>query len=156
MKKKDTVSCTAYLFYEQNEDGSRKADGIIGIQPTYQTKEAACADVAIPYPATIPLHKAMKFDLWIGFEIPKGYKIIMYPRSSLLTKKGLMQPVSIIDSDYSGQHVYVPFVNITDEPVELAKGERVAQIECVPVYDCVDWARIEHDRNGGFGSTGAK
>ena len=74
----------------------------------------------------------------------------------MLIKKGLIQPVSIIDSDYSGQHVHIPFVNITDEPVELDKGERVAQIECVPAYDCVDWSRIEKERDGGFGSTGAK
>ena len=156
MKKKNIVNCTAYLFYEQNEDGSRKVDGIIGLQPVYQTKKAACADLAMPYPATIPPQSVMKFDLWIGFEIPEGYKIIMYPRSSLLTKKKLVQPVSIIDKDYSGQHIHVPLVNFTNEPIELDKGERIAQIECVPAYDCVDWTRIECDRIGGFGSTGAK
>lgn len=152
--KKRTVTCPCYLFYEEDSNGNKVQNGIIGINPIYSTREAACADVALPYRAIIPAHSAMKLDLWLGFEIPIGYKIIMYPRSSLLIKKGLMQPVSIIDQDYSGQRVHVPLLNITDKEVIIEKGERIAQIECVPTYTCEDWAQSNSARAGGFGSTG--
>lgn len=155
MKTSKTISCPAYLFFEQDEKGNKKQDGVMGINPVYMTKGSACADVAIPYDIVIPAHKAAKFDLWIGFEIPEGYKVIMYPRSSLLVKYSLLQPVSIIDSDYSGQHVHVPFFNPTDTDIKLEKGTRVAQIECVPAYNCEDWEHKNKDRGeGGFGSTG--
>lgn len=153
MQKK--IECPAYLFYETNDDGSKKENGIIGINPIYSTKEAACADVAIPNDVAITGHTALKIDLWVGFMIPKGHKIVMYPRSSLLFKHGLMQPVSIIDSDYSMQHVHVPVYNLTNSTVFLKAGTRIAQIECVPAYDCATWQHSDKVRGeGGFGSTG--
>lgn len=154
---KNTVSCPAYLFYEQNEDGTRNYGGICGINPVYQTKGAACADIALPYSQVLEPGKAYKLDLWIGFEIPKGWKILMYPRSSLLVKYGLISPVSVIDQDYSGQHVHWPVFNVTPKPVVIYKGDRIAQIECVPYYDNEDWGHRNEERGqGGFGSTGVK
>lgn len=150
-----TVSCPAYLFYAQDENGNEIKEGIHGINPVYSTKEAACADVAIPMDVALPPHECTKVDLWVGFEIPKGYKIVMYPRSSLLVKRNIMQPVSVIDQDYSGQHVHVPLYNMGSTTVLLKKGERIAQIECVPAYNCEDWAHSNIQRGeGGFGSTG--
>lgn len=129
-------------------------EGHTGNLPVYKTKLAACADVSIPYDIVIPAKSAVKFDLLIGFNIHDDMKIIMYPRSSLLINKGLVQPTSIIDADYSGKHVHVPFYNPTDHDIVLERGERVAQIECVPRYDCRDWVHETNERTGGFGSTG--
>jgi dUTP pyrophosphatase len=128
-------------------------DGVSGIMPEYQTLLAACADVASPTDEMIPAHKGCRIDLLVSFRIPAGYKILMYPRSSLLIKKGLMQPVSVIDEDYTG-HVHVPVFNMTDEPVHIEAGERIAQIELVPVETWTDLPRKAVERNGGFGSTG--
>ena len=152
--KKTAVSCPAYLFYERDADGHRLPGGIIGIQPEYQTRGAACADLALPYEQQLLPGQAYKLDLWVGFEIPRGWKMIMYPRSSLLVKKGLLSPVSIIDWDYSGQHVHWPVLNVSSNAVTIEKGERIAQIECVPMYENMEWPRKEVDRTGGFGSTG--
>ena len=156
MANKKHVACECYLFYIEEETANGKQRIIPGKKPVYKTAGAACADVAVPYDCIIREHETEKIDLMIGFEIPYGYKIIMYPRSSLLVKKGLMSPVSIIDSDYSGQHVHVVLHNLTNQAVRLQAGERVAQIECVPVVDCDDW---EHECNArdpnGFGGTGA-
>lgn len=157
IKKK--VECLCYLFGDEQETASGKRIVPKGIMPVYKTKGAACADIAVPDKIVIPAGKTAVPDLFIAFEIPSGYKIVMYPRSSLLVKKGLMSPVSIIDSDYSGQHVHVVLHNITDKDVSLEPGERVAQIECVPVYDCTEWHHanaVRADINGGFGSTGEK
>ena len=142
------ISCPAFLMYDDPEN-------ILGVNPVYKTKGAACADIAIPFETKIPPRTAVKIPLKICFEIPKGYKIIMYPRSSLLFSKGLMQPVSIIDSDFSMCEVHAPLYNPTDKEVVLAKHERVAQIECVPSYDCEDWEHQNNERGAsGFGTTG--
>lgn len=127
--------------------------GVTGIMPEYQTLLAACADVASPTDELIPAHEGYRIDLLVSFKIPAGYKILMYPRSSLLIKKGLMQPVSVIDEDYTG-HVHVPVFNMTDSPIHIEAGERIAQIELVPVETCNSWSRKTVERTGGFGSTG--
>lgn len=148
------VACPAYLFFNGE---TYKTSTVRGINPVYKTTSAACADVSLPEQVVIQPHTCAKVDLYVGFDIPKGYKILMYPRSSLLVKYGILQPVSVIDYDYSCQHVHVPLYNITDKPVTFEKGMRVAQIECVPVYDCPDWNHEDTKRdsnNGGFGSTG--
>jgi len=129
-------------------------EGHTGNLPVYKTKLAACADVSLPVDIRIPARSSFKVDLLIGFNIPDDMKIMMYPRSSLLVMKGLIQPTSVIDADYSGQHVHVPFYNPTDHEIVLEQGERVAQIECVPRYDCRDLIHETNERTGGFGSTG--
>lgn len=124
-----------------------------GILPVYQTSGSACADVAVPDAVEIKPHTTVKVDLKIKFNCLPGTYVRMYPRSSLLLKHGLILPVSIIDQDYH-DHVHVVLHNLTDEVQKLDAGERVAQIECVPLYDCVTWVHIQQTRNGGFGSTG--
>ena len=132
--------------------------------PRYMTKEAACADVYLPCDVTIPplpkdfsgnpLDHIVKIPLGISFDIPNGHEIIMYPRSSLLVKQGLLAPTSIIDSDYHGI-VHAPVVNVTNKAIELHAGERIAQIECRQITRCSSWPieGSERDQNG-FGGTG--
>lgn len=125
-----------------------------GRVPVYKTKQAACADVYLPEDVTIEPGKVACPGLQLGFEIPAGSKIVMYPRSSLLIKFGIMQPTSIIDADYSGMEVHVPLYNTTDKPVTLKAGDRVAQIEVQPYTRALDWNFESNERTGGFGSTG--
>lgn len=132
--------------------------------PCFMTKGAACADMFLPADITVPpmdISKSLKDNiikvpLDVSFDIPSGFKIVMYPRSSLLIKRGLIQPVSIIDEDYHG-NVHAPLVNITNEPIELKAGERLVQIElqlAMPKGIC-DWDTVESERDqNGFGGTG--
>lgn len=125
-----------------------------GKVPVYKTKQAACADVYLPEDVTIEPGKVACPGLQLGFEIPAGNKIVMYPRSSLLVKFGIIQPTSIIDADYSGMEVHAPLYNATDKPVTLKAGDRVAQIELQPYTRVLDWNFESNERTGGFGSTG--
>ena len=125
-----------------------------GKVPVYKTKQAACADVYLPEDVTIEPGKVACPGLQLGFEIPADCKIVMYPRSSLLVKVGIMQPTSIIDADYSGMEVHVPLYNTTDKPVTLKAGDRVAQIELQKYTRVLDWGFEPTERTGGFGSTG--
>lgn len=125
-----------------------------GKVPVYKTKQAACADVYLPEDVTIEPGKVACPGLQLGFEIPAGNKIVMYPRSSLLVKFGIIQPTSIIDADYSGMEVHAPLYNTTDKPVTLKAGDRVAQIELQEYTRVLDWKFESNERTGGFGSTG--
>lgn len=125
-----------------------------GKVPVYKTKQAACADVYLPEDVTIEPGKVACPGLQLGFEIPAGHKIVMYPRSSLLVKFGIIQPTSIIDADYSGMEIHAPLYNATDKPVTLKAGDRVAQIELQEYSRVLDWNFESNERTGGFGSTG--
>ena len=125
-----------------------------GKVPVYKTKQAACADVYLPEDVTIEPGKVACPGLQLGFEIPAGSKIVMYPRSSLLVKFGIIQPTSIIDADYSGMEIHAPLYNATDKPVTLKAGDRVAQIELQEYSRVLDWNFESNERTGGFGSTG--
>lgn len=125
-----------------------------GKVPVYKTKQAACADVYLPEDVTIEPGKVACPGLQLGFDIPAGNKIVMYPRSSLLVKFGIIQPTSIIDADYSGMEIHAPLYNATDKPVTLKAGDRVAQIELQPYTRVLDWKFESNERTGGFGSTG--
>lgn len=125
-----------------------------GKVPVYKTKQAACADVYLPEDVTIEPGKVACPGLQLGFEIPAGNKIVMYPRSSLLVKFGIIQPTSIIDADYSGMEIHAPLYNATDKPVTLKAGDRVAQIELQEYSRVLNWNFESNERTGGFGSTG--
>lgn len=125
-----------------------------GKVPVYKTKQAACADVCLPEDVTIEPDKVSRPGLQLGFDIPADCKIVMYPRSSLLIKFGIVQPTSIIDADYSGMEIHAPLYNATDKPVTLKAGTRIAQIELQKYSRVLDWDFEPTERTGGFGSTG--
>ena len=74
-------------------------------------------------------------------------------------KKGLLFPHSfgIIDSDYYGNesndgHLFVQCINIKDEPLEIKKGDVIAQV-VFQKYLITDDDIAGEKRTGGFGST---
>lgn len=149
--KQKKVECNTFIYYKTDEKGNRFDEGI---KPVFKTKGAAAADVAIPNDVIIPAHSSAKVDLMIGFEIPEGYCIKMYPRSSLMVNHGLLSPVTIIDWDYRFMHVHWQCYNLTDKDVSLTKGTRVTQIMLVEQSYEGDWERENVVREGGHGSTG--
>lgn len=93
-------------------------------------------------------------------KVPEGYALLILPRSSLPRKKGLVCPhsVGVIDQDYHGpkDEVMVQVQNITDAPVTVERGERIAQGLFVKV-ETAQWNEVDShgaETRGGFGSTG--
>lgn len=93
-------------------------------------------------------------------QVPEEYALLIVPRSSLPRKKGLICPhsIGIIDQDYHGpeDEVMVQVQNITDHPVTVERGERIAQGLFVKV-DRAEWEEVHGhstQTRGGFGSTG--
>lgn len=92
-------------------------------------------------------------------EIPAGFECQVRPRSGLALKKGLtvLNTPGTIDADYRGE-VGVILINLSDQPIKIEDGERIAQLIFAPVVQAaweVTDALTESDRGaGGFGSTG--
>lgn len=67
----------------------------------------------------------------VVIQIPKGYVLLVIPRSSTPKRKGLVMPnsVGVIDPFFSGDNdeIKLIFQNITDTPTVVRKGEKVAQ-----------------------------
>jgi len=94
-------------------------------------------------------------------EVPKGYALLIVPRSSLPRKKALVCPhsIGVIDQDYCGpdDEILVQVQSISESPIIVERGERIAQGIFVKVEQA-EWEEVD-DHNaksrGGFGSTGS-
>lgn len=96
-----------------------------------------------------------------GFKMacPEDMSIHIYARSGLSAKKGLViaGSVGIIDPDYRGE-VYITLHNISDTPLMISHGDRLAQMMLQKInsieFSVGELPAINSNRVGGFGSTG--
>jgi dUTP pyrophosphatase len=95
----------------------------------------------------------------LAFEVPHGYEMQIRPRSGLSLRQGIVAVFGTIDADYRGE-VSVTLVNMSDEMVTIAPGDRIAQAVLAPVVRArlVPVAELSETERGegGFGSTGTK
>lgn len=127
--------------------------------PSYQTKGAAALDCSARENVNIAPRSIAYVPLNVCLKPPKGHFVVMAARSSL-HKRGLMlaNGIAIGDEDYcgNGDEYKAAVYNFTDQPVTVAKGDRVTQIIFRP-YDKIEWEEVDDlgasDR-GGFGTTG--
>jgi dUTP pyrophosphatase len=91
--------------------------------------------------------------------VPHGYEMQIRPRSGLSLRQGIVAVFGTIDADYRGE-VSVTLVNMSDEMVTIAPGDRIAQAVLAPVVRArlVPVAELSETERGegGFGSTGTK
>lgn len=88
-----------------------------------------------------------------------GMAMLVFPRSSLPLKHGLILPNApgLIDADYS-EEIGIIVHNLRDAEVQLDAGTRIAQVVFVRVEFPTVTMGEDHDASrarGGFGSTGA-
>jgi len=92
-------------------------------------------------------------------ELPEGIECQVRPRSGLAVRHGISLPNTpgTIDPDYRGE-VKVPLINLGKMSVEVARGERIAQLVFArfeaPVVLEADALGDTARGSGGFGSTG--
>ncbi|HCC83399.1 TPA: dUTP diphosphatase [Candidatus Uhrbacteria bacterium] len=131
------------------------------LTPAFQTPGAAGFDLALVEDLTIPPRSFSKTSTGLIIQVPTGYFLLITSRSSNSLKKGiaLANGVGIIDSDYCGPNDIIGLIieNITDLPVSLKAGDRVAQGLILPV-PAITFTELTGDittsDRGGFGSTG--
>ena len=121
------------------------------------TEPARTIDDA-PARILLPAHTMALIPLGFKARLPNGYEAQIRPRSGGAFKKGLGIPNApgTVDSDFPDEWRVI-VRNMTDAPVEIAHGERIAQMvlhryEVLPFVEGM--VGVTTERVGGFGSTG--
>lgn len=128
--------------------------------PVYQTTGAAAFDLTTRETTVIAPRAIGLVPSNVIVKVPDGYALLILPRSSLPRKKGLICPHSLglIDQDYHGpkDEIFVQVQNITDAPITVERGERIAQGLFVAIGKA-NWQEVDDhgaQTRGGFGTTG--
>ncbi len=94
-----------------------------------------------------------------ALEIPEGFEGQVRPRSGRALEEGLalVNSPGTIDADYRGE-IKVLLVNLSDRPIRIQPGDRIAQLVIAPVAraELVEVPDLETSSRGGggFGHTG--
>ena len=129
--------------------------------PAYQTSGAAGADICANNPEPIQLQPGERqlVPTGLSMAIPEGWEVQIRPRSGLAWKHGisLVNTPGTIDSDYRGE-IKVILINLSDDPFEISRGDRIAQMVVAPAIQCqfeeVSSLDASDRGDGGFGHTG--
>jgi dUTP pyrophosphatase len=128
--------------------------------PTYATAESAGFDLSAAADLTIAPGRIALVPTGLVIEVPTGYFLGIFARSSTPLKRGLMvaNGVGIIDPDYAGpdDEVRIQVLNITSSDIFITRGDRLAQGIILPAPR-VTWdetASLRQETRGGFGSSG--
>lgn len=126
-----------------------------GMEPCRKHTDDAGYDLKSRINVNVFPGKTEKIPAGLVVEIPWGYGGLIRARSSS-TLKGL-DIHGTIDSGYRGE-IFLLTNNLTDSPIEIKAGERIAQLVVVPclveTIELVDELPDSQRGIGGFGSTG--
>ncbi|MBC9731958.1 dUTP diphosphatase [Nocardioides marmotae] len=128
--------------------------------PAYAHPGDAGADLVTTVDVVLAPGERALVPTGIAIALPQGYVALVHPRSGLAARHGvsIVNAPGTVDAGYRGE-VKVLLVNLDPaEPVELRRGDRIAQL----VVQRVETARfVEVDvlpssarGTGGYGSTG--
>jgi dUTP pyrophosphatase len=131
--------------------------------PTYAHEGDAGADLYAREGTTIPPRGGRaKVPTGVKVAIPQGCAGFVVPRSGLALKHGItcLNTPGLIDSGYRGELAVILVNTDPDEPYEVKRGDRIAQLVVQPV-DTVSFHEVSEldlppaERGaGGFGHTG--
>ena len=110
--------------------------------PKYATEEASCFDIYAAEDAIIKPSECVAVRTGLIFEPPKGYGIMLYPRSGISSKTTLRfaNSVGVIDNDYRGE-AKVLLENVMPLPMRQ---------NLVPAYQLVDGTMVDGDYSKGY------
>ncbi|MDM8085430.1 dUTP diphosphatase [Cellulomonas cellasea] len=128
--------------------------------PSYAHPGDAGADLVAREDVTIPPQGRATVPTGVAIALPDGYAAFVHPRSGLAARHGLtiVNAPGTVDAGYRGEIAVTLLNTDVSEPIELRRGDRIAQL----VIQRVERARfVEVERlpgsdrgEGGFGSSG--
>jgi dUTP pyrophosphatase len=128
--------------------------------PGYGTAESAGFDLAAADDLVVAPGQIGLVRTGLVIEVPSGYFLGIFARSSTPLKRGLLvaNGVGVVDPDYSGptDEVLIQVLNVSRADVHVRRGDRLAQGIVLPAPR-VDWEDVDEIRTaarGGFGATG--
>lgn len=113
-------------------------------------------------PANFVIKPHEKVFLWsnVKCKLAQDEVLMIYPRSSLAMKKGLVlgTVTGVIDASYYNNednegNIGLPLYNMSDEEIVIRLGDRIAQGVAIKYIVAEDDA-TKGKRKGGFGSSG--
>jgi dUTP pyrophosphatase len=127
--------------------------------PAHAHPGDAGADLRAAAPACLDPGERTAVPTGVAVAIPSGHAGLVVPRSGLARRQGIgiVNAPGLIDSGYRGEIVVI-LVNHGLEPVEIERGDRIAQLVVIPAaqqeFVEVDDLPASTRGEGGFGSTG--
>lgn len=128
--------------------------------PTYARPGDAGADLRTTVAVRLEPGQRVLVPTGVRLALPEGHVGLVTPRSGLAAKHGLsiVNSPGVVDSGYRGE-VLVNLVNLDPvTPIELAAGDRVAQLVVMPFVTAQFEPVASLDDTvrgaGGYGSTG--
>jgi dUTP pyrophosphatase len=138
----------------------KRLDAAVGL-PRAGTSRSAGFDLASAVDIEIPARSIRLVGTGLVIAVPEGYFLGIFARSSTPLKRGLIvaNGVGVVDADYCGpaDEIKIQLLNVTDSPVQVKRGDRLAQGIVLPSPQ-IEWQEVEEmtqPTRGGFGSTGA-
>jgi len=128
--------------------------------PSYQTPGSAGFDFHLVEDIIIAPRAIAKVPTGLVINVPDKHVLLIPSRSSSPLRKGVTvaNAIGVVDSDYCGPNdeIFLLILNLTDEPVELEIGDRLAQGLIVPVLqaEIKEVEEMPGTDRGGHGSTG--
>ena len=135
--------------------------------PAYAHPGDAGADLLTTVDVTLRPGERAMVPTGIALALPEGYVALVHPRSGLAAKHGLsiVNAPGTIDAGYRGEIKVMLINHDPAEPIELRRGDRIAQVvvqrfeqaRFVEVTELADSTRGSggYGSTGGFGSSGA-
>ena len=137
----------------------KRLDAAVGL-PEPASARAAGFDLASAVDINIPPRSIRLVGTGLVIAVPDGFFLGIFARSSTPLKRGLMvaNGVGVIDPDYCGpsDEIKIQVLNFTDSPVQVKRGDRLAQGIVLPAPR-LEWEEVGEmgvPTRGGFGSTG--
>jgi dUTP pyrophosphatase len=128
--------------------------------PAYAHEGDAGMDLVSAIDLTLAPFERALIPTGIAIALPVGYAGFVQPRSGLALRTGLsfVNTPGLIDSHYRGE-IKIIAVNLDPTvPIEIKRGERIAQLVVQAVERCEPYELDALDTTtrggGGFGSTG--
>jgi len=128
--------------------------------PAYAHPGDAGADLRTAVDTTLAPGERVLVPTGVAIALPAGYVALVHPRSGLASRHGLsiVNTPGTVDAGYRGE-IKVLLVNLDPrEPVELRRGDRIAQLVIQRVeqarFVTVDALPDSQRGPGGYGSTG--
>ena len=125
--------------------------------PTRATYGSAGHDIYIPMTVSLEPLESVMIPTGIRCEMQEDYVMMIFPRSSMGIKHGMviMNTIPVIDSDYyysdNEGHIFIAIKNTSNKQVQIKQGDRFVQAVFVP-FGVADYG-VQVKRNGGIGST---
>lgn len=98
-------------------------------------------------------------SMGISVEIPKGYEMLIVPRSSAYKNFGILQTnaMGVVDESFCGDNdiIHMPILAMRDTEIHI--NDRIGQFRLMPHQPEVHFIEADHLDNedrGGFGTTG--